>query len=326
MVAPRIFVSHSSLDDAVTRQLVTDLRMGGAQVWMDETDVKQGDFIHKINEGLANCDWMVLILTPSALQSKAVEMEVNAALNLVRLGRLQGVVPFRAVPCDMSQVPPMWATLHYYDGVKDYQGALAGLLRAFDLDPQASNPLTAQPLVPNTGYPTPAAPLSMPISMPNPATNPGYRPPAPSYPLPGSGGMPGMPPGAAPGHAVPPNYGTPQAYPPVGGYAPPPAAPVQPGPMMPPRMAYNVPVAAPDPLAWQAMLATGLGAFGLIAWFIPLCGFPVTIAALVFGYLGLRSPTRKTWAIVGIVLAIIGLVLTIANSAIGAYMGFTGKL
>lgn len=313
MVAPRIFVSHSSLDDAVTRQLVNDMRVGGAQVWMDETDVQQGDFIHKINEGLANCDRMVLVLTPNSLRSKAVEMEVNAALNLVRLGRLQSVVPFLAAPCDMSQVPPMWATLHYYDGVKDYQGALAGLLRALGLDPQAANPLTAQPFMHNAPYPTPAAP----IPMPNPSTNPGYRPPAPSYPLPG-----GMPPGAGPGPAMPPNYGGPQAYPPVGGYAPP-VAPAQPGPMLPPRMAYNAPVVAPDPLAWQAMLATGLGAFGLLAWFIPLCGFPVTIAALVFGYLGQRSPTRRTWAIVGLVLAIIGLVLTIANAAIGGYIGFT---
>lgn len=319
MVAPRIFVSHSSLDDAITRQLVKDLRVGGAQVWMDETEIKHSDFIQKINEGLANCDWMVLVLTPNSLRSKAVEMEVNAALNLVRLGRLQAVVPFLAAPCDMSQVPPMWATLHYYDGVKDYAGALAGLLRALDLDPQASNPLAAQPLVPPSQRPVP---MQAPYPPQQATTNPGYAAPPQGYPLPGGFAQPGMPSGAAFGPTVPPGYATPQTFPPpAGGYAMAgQAAPVA----APPRPAYNAPSATPDPLAWQAFLAAGLGAFGLIAWLLPICGFPVTIGAIVFGVLGQRSPTRKTWAVIGLVLGILAIVLTIGNSAIGAYQGLNG--
>lgn len=328
MVAPRIFVSHSSLDDAITRRLVADLRVGGAQVWMDETDIRQGDFITKINEGLANCDVMVLVLTPNSLRSKAVEMEVNAALNLVRLGRLQSVVPFLAQPCDMSQVPPIWATLHYYDGVKDYPGAVAGLLRAMDLDPHASNPLTAQPIAPQTQQPAADIPFPPQVPLHNPATNPAYRPPAPSYPLPVGGAPPagqaGMAPGAAYGPTPPQGYAAPNVYPPVGGYGAP-AAPAQPGPMQPQRMVYNAPLAAPDPLAWQAYLAAGLGALGLIAWLLPICGFPVTISAIVFGIIGQRSPSRKTWAIVGLVLGILAIVLTIANSAIGAYQGVSGR-
>ena len=67
-----------------------------------------------------------------------------------------------------------------------------------------------------------------------------------------------------------------------------------------------------------------LGIIGLIAWFIPLFGFPVTIIGLIFGVLG-QKREKKGLAIAGMVLSIIGLVLTIINSAIGAYQGATGQ-
>lgn len=61
-----------------------------------------------------------------------------------------------------------------------------------------------------------------------------------------------------------------------------------------------------------------LGIISLIVWLLPLVGFPVCIVGLVLGI-------RKKYT-AGIVLNVIGLVLTTANSAIGAYMGATGQL
>ena len=61
-----------------------------------------------------------------------------------------------------------------------------------------------------------------------------------------------------------------------------------------------------------------LGIIGVVAWLIPIFGFPTTITGLVFGV--------KTENTSGIVLNIIGLVLTIINASIGAYMGATGQL
>jgi hypothetical protein len=68
-----------------------------------------------------------------------------------------------------------------------------------------------------------------------------------------------------------------------------------------------------------------LGLFGLIAWLLPIIGFPVTITGLVLGFKSL-SGARRGMATAGIVLCIIGLVLTTANAAIGAYLGATGQL
>jgi len=65
-----------------------------------------------------------------------------------------------------------------------------------------------------------------------------------------------------------------------------------------------------------------LGINGLWAWLIPLAGFPVTILGLIMGVVGQKSSMKKL-AMAGLILSIIGLVATIINSAIGAYMGAT---
>lgn len=67
-----------------------------------------------------------------------------------------------------------------------------------------------------------------------------------------------------------------------------------------------------------------LGIMGLIAWFIPLFGAPITIAGLTLGIIGLKS-TKREVAIAAIVLSSIGLLLTIVNASVGAYMGATGQ-
>jgi hypothetical protein len=61
-----------------------------------------------------------------------------------------------------------------------------------------------------------------------------------------------------------------------------------------------------------------LGIVGCIAWLIPLIGFPVTIVGLILGI-------RRKYT-VGIILNVIWLSLTLVNSAVGAVLGYRGKL
>jgi hypothetical protein len=68
-----------------------------------------------------------------------------------------------------------------------------------------------------------------------------------------------------------------------------------------------------------------LGLIGLIAWGVPLFGFPVTIIGLILGIKGQKGK-KKGIALVGMILIIIGLVATLINSSIGAYLGATGQL
>lgn len=75
----------------------------------------------------------------------------------------------------------------------------------------------------------------------------------------------------------------------------------------------------------KATASLVLGIMSLIAWLLPLIGFPVSIIGLIMGLYG-RNSDRVGSANIGLCLSIIGLVICVANSAIGAYMGSTGQL
>jgi len=75
----------------------------------------------------------------------------------------------------------------------------------------------------------------------------------------------------------------------------------------------------------KATASLVLGIIGLIAWFLPIIGFPITIVGLVLGVKGMESIKRDR-AVAGVVLCIIGLVATIINSAMGAILGALGIL
>ena len=68
-----------------------------------------------------------------------------------------------------------------------------------------------------------------------------------------------------------------------------------------------------------------LGIIGLVAWLIPIIGAPIVIVGLIYSIKGLKS-LKHDMAVVAIVLCSFGLLLTIINASIGAYLGFTGQL
>lgn len=71
-----------------------------------------------------------------------------------------------------------------------------------------------------------------------------------------------------------------------------------------------------------AIAALVLGILNLCAWFFPICGFPLGIAGVICGVLGLKS-SSKTLAIVGLVLSGLALLLTLCNAIAGATLGLT---
>lgn len=88
----------------------------------------------------------------------------------------------------------------------------------------------------------------------------------------------------------------------------------------------NMPLPPPvDNPTGKATAGLVLGIIGMLAWFIPLFGLPITVVGLIMAVKGMKSTSRGV-ATAGVALCIIGLVLTIANGAIGAYLGATGQL
>lgn len=74
-----------------------------------------------------------------------------------------------------------------------------------------------------------------------------------------------------------------------------------------------------DKKATFGMIGFILGLVSIIAWYIPLIGFPVTVCGIIFSGLGLNSSNRGK-AIAGLTLSIIFLVVTLINSIMGAIL------
>lgn len=66
-----------------------------------------------------------------------------------------------------------------------------------------------------------------------------------------------------------------------------------------------------------AIISLVLGVLNLCAWLFPICGFPVGIAGVVLGYLGMKAPEQKNLAIGGIALSGLGLLLSCVNAIAG---------
>lgn len=97
-----IFLSHSHQDKNFARRLAFDLRKAGANVWIDEAELKIGDsLIEKISEGLENMEFVGAILSNSSVSSKWVKQELKVALTEeLKLGKIK-VLPILVEDCDI---------------------------------------------------------------------------------------------------------------------------------------------------------------------------------------------------------------------------------
>jgi hypothetical protein len=75
-----VFISHSSRDTGIVRQLARRIEDQGAQPFLDEADVKAGDdFEEAILTFLERADELVVLWTPWALDRPFVWTEIGAA-------------------------------------------------------------------------------------------------------------------------------------------------------------------------------------------------------------------------------------------------------
>jgi hypothetical protein len=70
----------------------------------------------------------------------------------------------------------------------------------------------------------------------------------------------------------------------------------------------------------MAIASLVIGVLNLCAWFLPICGIPLGLVGIVLGYFGMKDPTQKTLAIIGIALSGIGILLACGNSIFGVLM------
>ncbi len=76
----QVFVSHASCDSWVANQIAGNVRsIDGSRVFIDVADIAGGDnFDSEIREQLVRSDELLVLMTPTALESKNVWMEIGA--------------------------------------------------------------------------------------------------------------------------------------------------------------------------------------------------------------------------------------------------------
>jgi hypothetical protein len=93
----QIFISYSRKDEVFARKLAASLSDGGAQVWIDVQDIPAGmKWSRAIQEGLDVCDVMLVIISPTSMNSTNVEDEWQHYLD-----KRKPIIPVRWLPAEV---------------------------------------------------------------------------------------------------------------------------------------------------------------------------------------------------------------------------------
>jgi Skp family chaperone for outer membrane proteins len=115
------FFSYAHEDAEFALRLAKDLRAGAAAVWMDRLDIKPGQrWDRAIEDALAKCPQLLVILSPAAIESTNVMDEVSLALEEGKT-----VLPVIHREC---KIPFRLRRLQYVDLTQNYDEGVVRLL------------------------------------------------------------------------------------------------------------------------------------------------------------------------------------------------------
>jgi hypothetical protein len=136
------FISYSWADAAFARRLARDLRKAEVNIWFDRWEIKVGDSISgKIEAGLRDSDYLIIVLSPRSINSEWVRQELSAARVKELEARKVSVLPVLIERCEL---PPWLRDKRYADFRKNYERGLQELLHV--LAPQRERPPDVPPL------------------------------------------------------------------------------------------------------------------------------------------------------------------------------------
>ncbi len=113
MPPKEVFLSHSSDNKDVTEKIASTLRNHNIPVWYSDTNIKGAQQWHdEIGKALRRCDWFMLLLSPSSVNSRWVKMELGYALNHSQYD--ERILPVLLEDCDVESLS--W-TLDFFQTV-----------------------------------------------------------------------------------------------------------------------------------------------------------------------------------------------------------------
>lgn len=124
----KVFISHSSKDREFAVKLASDLHKLGHEPWLDEWEIKVGEcIISKIEHGISEADYVVVVLSPRSVESGWVEKEWKTKYwDEIKQNRAL-VLPVLIENCE---IPPLLKTKKYADFRKNYFQGLKSLINA----------------------------------------------------------------------------------------------------------------------------------------------------------------------------------------------------
>ena len=98
-----IFISHSSVDKSIAREIKTSLEDFGYGVWIDEKDILAGeDFGNIIYEGLEKCKIIIILVSKDSIKSFWVNAELEKAMEYEDLQE-KFVIPVRIDDSEVNE-------------------------------------------------------------------------------------------------------------------------------------------------------------------------------------------------------------------------------
>ncbi len=135
MPPKEIFLSHSSLDRAITTRLAETLRNHGIPVWYSATNIKCAQQWHdEIGKALKRCDWFLVLLSNHSIASQWVKWELSYAL--IHSQYNKKILPITLENCDYETLSWTLDSFQMANLNPDYEAGCRDILNTwgFGLD------------------------------------------------------------------------------------------------------------------------------------------------------------------------------------------------
>ena len=132
------FLSYSRRDQDTALRLAGDLRAVGADIWIDQVDIRPSErWDRTVEAAVRDCAGMVLVLSPRSVASDHVLDEVAVALSAGK-----PVIPVLIEACE---TPLRLSKVQHIDATVDFEGAVTRCRKAMDRAARQPSPAAPAP-------------------------------------------------------------------------------------------------------------------------------------------------------------------------------------
>ena len=127
-----LFLSYAHQDIHFARSLVETLMHHQVRVWYSQSNILGGQQWHdEIGAALERCDWLAVVLSPAAIESKWVKRELGYAL--IENQYDNRVIPLLYKPCNYNMLAWDLRSIQMVDFTGAFSDGCRNLLRIWKL-------------------------------------------------------------------------------------------------------------------------------------------------------------------------------------------------